>query len=87
MNTVLTRVQAQVNRVDRSRSLAIGIAAGVTALWSLYRVFWLFYSMSMLSGVGYSSGSLLVSAVFWSVFGLVAAAVSAAFVIRYLKTS
>jgi hypothetical protein len=85
MNTVLARVQEQVNRVDRSRSLLIGISTGLTALWSLYRVFWLFYSMSVLSGVGYSSGSLVVSTVFWGAVGVVAAAVSAAFLIRYFK--
>ena len=87
MNTVLTRVQEQVSRVDRSRSLLIGISAGLTALWSLYRVFWLFYSMSVLSGVGYSSGSLIFSAVFWGAIGVVAGGVSAAFLIRYLKTT
>lgn len=85
MNTVLARVQGQVNRVDRSRSLLIGISAGLTALWSLYRVFWLFYSMSVLSGVGYSSGSLLISVLIWGAVGVAAAAVSAAFIIRYVK--
>jgi hypothetical protein len=85
MNTVLARVQEQVNRIDRTRSLVIGIATGLTALWALYRVFWLFYSASVLSGVGYSSGSLVVSGLFWGVVGVAAAAVSAAFVIRYLK--
>jgi hypothetical protein len=85
MNTVLARVQEQVNRVDRSRSLVIGIATGVAALWSLYRVFWLFYSMSVLSGVGYSSGSLVISALFWGAVGIATAAVSAAFLIRYFK--
>jgi hypothetical protein len=85
MNTVLARVQEQVNRVDRPRSLWIGIATGLTALWSLYRVFWLFYSMSVLSGVGYSSGSLIVSALFWGVVAVATGAVSAAFLIRYFK--
>ncbi|BBY29005.1 hypothetical protein [Mycolicibacterium sediminis] len=87
MNTVLTRVQEQVSRVDRSRSLLIGISAGLTALWSLYRVFWLFYSMSVLSGVGYSSGSLIFSTVFWGAIAVVAGGVSAVFLIRYLKTT
>jgi hypothetical protein len=85
MNTVLARIQEQVNRVDRSRSLLIGISTGLVALWSLYRVFWLFYSMSVLSGVGYSSGSLVISTLFWGAVGVATAAVSAAFLIRYLK--
>lgn len=39
MNIVPTRIQEQVSRVDRTRSLVIGISAGLTALWSIYRIF------------------------------------------------
>jgi hypothetical protein len=35
MNIVPARIQEQVNRVDRTRALVIGISAGVTALWSI----------------------------------------------------
>jgi hypothetical protein len=31
---------------------------GVTALWSRYRVFWLFYAATALSSVGYTGISL-----------------------------
>jgi hypothetical protein len=34
MNIVPAPIREHVNRVDRTRSLVIGIAAGVTALWS-----------------------------------------------------
>jgi hypothetical protein len=87
MNTVLARVQEQVNHVERSRSLLIGISTGVAALWSLYRVFWLFYSMSVLSGVGYSSGTLIFSTLFWGAVAIATGAASAAFLIRYFKNT
>ena len=46
MNIVPTHIQEQIGRVDRDYSLAIGISAGIAALWSIYRVFWLFYTAS-----------------------------------------
>lgn len=85
MNALLARIQDQVTRVDRTRSLIFGISAGVTALWAAYRVFWLLYSASVLSGVGLSSATLVFSLVLWTVVGLVAAAVATAFLIRYAK--
>ena len=33
MKIVPTRIEEQINRVDRTRSLAIGITTGLTALW------------------------------------------------------
>ncbi|MGA5466172.1 hypothetical protein [Mycobacterium sp. NPDC050041] len=85
MNILPTRVQEQVDRVERTPSLVLGIFAGMTALWSLYRVFWLLYSASVLSGVGFSAASLIVSAAIWVAVGGGAAVVSAAFLIRYSK--
>ena len=85
MNIVPSRIQDQVNRTDRTRSLVIGIAAGVTAVWSLYRVFWLFYATSVLSGVGLSSATLIFSTLLWGAVGIAASVVSAAFLIRYAK--
>jgi len=61
-----------VSRVDRTRSLYIGIAAGITALWSLYRVFWLFYAAATLSSIGYTSVSLAFSLVLWGAVTIVA---------------
>lgn len=85
MNIIPTRVQEQVDRVERTPSLVLGIFAGMTALWSLYRVFWLLYSASVLSGVGFSAASLIFSAVIWVAVGGGATVVSAAFLIRYSK--
>lgn len=85
MNIIPTRVQEQVDRVERTPSLVLGIFAGMTALWSLYRVFWLLYSASVLSGVGFSAASLIFSAVIWVAVGVGAGVVSAAFLIRYSK--
>jgi hypothetical protein len=85
MNIVPTRIQEQVNRVDRTRSLAIGIGTGLTALWSIYRLFWLAYTATTLSSVGISSASLIFPFVLWGVIGVVAAVVSIAFLVRYSK--
>ena len=38
MKIVPTRIEEQNNRVDRTRSLAIGISTGLTALWCAYRL-------------------------------------------------
>ncbi len=68
MNIVPSRIHDQVSRVDRNYSLAIGIAAGLTAIWSLYRVFWLFYAAATFSTVGWSPPvSLVVPLVLWGV--------------------
>ncbi len=85
MNIVPARIQEQVSRVDRTRSLAIGIGAGLTALWSIYRLFWLIYTATTLSSFGISSGSLIVPFVLWGVIGVAAAVVSVAFLLRYAK--
>ncbi len=85
MNIVPARIQEHVNRVDRTRSLAIGIAAGLTALWSVYRLFWLLYTATTLSSVGWSPVSLVFPLVLWGAVGVVAAFVSVAFLMRYSK--
>jgi hypothetical protein len=38
MKIVPTRIEEQINRVDRTKSLGIGIASGITALWCVYRL-------------------------------------------------
>ena len=85
MNIVPTRIQEQVNRVDRTRSLLIGISAGLTALWCLYRLFWLIYAATALSGVGWSPVSLVLPFILWGVIGVVAAFVAVAFLLRYSR--
>ena len=87
MNIVPTRVQEQIDRVDRNRSLAIGIAAGITALWSLYRVFWAIYAATALASVGWSPVALVFPLVLWGAIGVVAGIASAAFLLHYSKQS
>lgn len=85
MNIVPTGVQEQVNRIDRTRALLIGISAGVTALWSIYRLFWLLYTATTLSSVGWSPVSLIFPFALWSVIGVVAGFVAITFLVRYAK--
>lgn len=85
MNLVPTRIQEQVNRVDRTRALVIGLSAGITALWSLYRLFWLLYTATALSGVGWSPVSLVFPFVMWGAIAVGAGFVAVAFLVRYAK--
>ena len=85
MNIVPAPIQEHINRVDRTRSLVIGIAAGVTALWSIYRIFWLFYAAATLNSFGVSGVSLVFPLVLWAAISVVAGFVSVAFLLRYSK--
>jgi hypothetical protein len=85
MNIVPTRIQEQIGQVDRTYSLVIGISAGIAALWSIYRVFWLFYTAATFSSVGWSPVSLVFPLVLWGAFAVGAGFVSAAFLLRYAK--
>ena len=85
MNIVPTAIQDKVNRVDRTYSLVIGISTGLTALWSVYQLFWLIYSAAVLSNVGWSPVSLVFPFVLWAVVGVAAAIASLAFLTRYAK--
>src|SRR5882757_6927607 len=85
MNIVPTRIQEQIDRVDRTRSLVVGISAGVTALWCIYRLFWLFYTATTLSSIGWSPVSLVFPFVLWGVIGVVSAIAAIAFLTRYSK--
>lgn len=85
MNIVPTAIQEKVNRVDRTYSLVIGISTGLTALWSLYQLFWIIYSAAVLSNVGWSPVSLVFPFVLWTAVGAVAAIASVAFLTRYAK--
>lgn len=83
MNIVPASLEAQVSRVDRTYSLVIAISAGLTALWSLYRVLWLFYATATFSSIGWSPVSLVVPLVLWLAIGLTAGYVAAVSLIRY----
>jgi hypothetical protein len=85
MNIVPKSIQEKVDRIDRTRSLAIGISTGLTALWSIYRVLWLIYAATTLSSVGVSTGSLVFPYVLWTVVGVAAAFAAYVFLLRYAK--
>jgi membrane protein YdbS with pleckstrin-like domain len=85
MNIVPSRIQEQAKRVDRTWSLVIGISTGLTALWSVYHVFWLFYTAVTFSSVGWSPVALVLPVVFWVAFGVIAGLVSATFLMRYAR--
>jgi hypothetical protein len=85
VNIVPTRIQEHINRVERTPSLVIGISAGLAALWSLYRVFWLIYTATVLSNVGWSPVSLVFPFALWTAIGVVAALAAVAFLTPYAK--
>jgi hypothetical protein len=87
MKIVPTRIEEQINRVDRTRSLAIGITTGLTALWCAYRLFWLLYTAITFSSVGWSPISLVFPFVLWGVIGVVAAIAAIGFLTRYARAS
>ena len=85
MNIVPAPIQEHINRVDRTRSLVIGIAAGVTALWSIYRIFWLFYVAATLNSFGVSGVSLVFPLLLWAAIAVATGFLSDAFLLRYSK--
>jgi hypothetical protein len=85
MKIVPTRIEEQINRVDRTTALGIGIASGLTALWCVYRLIWLFYTAVTFFSVGWSPVSLVVPFVLWGVVGVAAAIAAAGFLARYAK--
>jgi hypothetical protein len=85
MNIVPTRIEEQINRVDRNTSLGLGIASGLTALWCVYRLIWLFYTAVTFSSVGWSPISLVFPLVLWGVIGVAAAISAIGFLTRYAK--
>jgi hypothetical protein len=85
MKIMPTRFEVQINRVDRARSRAIGIACAITALWCVYRVVWMLYLATTLSGVGWSPMSLLFPLVLWGVVGVIAAIAATGFLTRSAK--
>jgi hypothetical protein len=85
MKIVPTRIEEQINRLDRTQSLTLGIVSGVTALWCVYRLIWLFYTAVTFSSVGWSPVSLVFPLVLWGVLGVVAAVAAIASLTRYAK--
>ncbi|HXS86011.1 MAG TPA: hypothetical protein VN741_10280 [Mycobacterium sp.] len=82
MKILPASIEEQIDRVDRNRSLIIGISTGLTALWCLYRVFWSIY-LSLT--YDFLFGSLIFSIVLWGVIGVVAGVAAVGFLTRYAK--
>jgi inner membrane protein involved in colicin E2 resistance len=82
MKILPANIEEQIDRIDRNRSLAIGIGSGVLALWCLYRVLWSLYLMMTYD---FLFGSLLFGVVLWGVIGAVAAISAFGFLTRYAR--
>ncbi|OBH78621.1 hypothetical protein [Mycobacterium scrofulaceum] len=84
MKIVPASIEDQINRVDRQRSLYIGLSAGAVALWSAYRLIWALYiGMTF----GWLFGSMVFQMVLWGVIGTVSAVAAFGFLTRYAKGS
>jgi hypothetical protein len=82
MKILPASIEEQIDRVDRDRSLIIGISAGLVAVWCFYRVLWSIY-LSLT--YDFLFGSLVFSIVLWGVIGVVAGVTAAGFLIRHSK--
>ena len=84
MKIVPANIEEQINRVDRQRSLYIGLSAGAVALWSAFRLIWALYiGMTF----GWFFGSMVFQLVLWGVIGAVSAVAAVGFLTRYAKGS
>jgi len=75
-------VEEHIDRVDRNRSLIIGISTGLLAFWCIYRVLWSIY-LSLT--YDFLFGSLVFSIVLWGAIGAAAAIAATGFLTRYAK--
>jgi hypothetical protein len=83
MSIIPTRVQESVNRVDRTRSLVLGISTGVVAVFAIYKIFWLIFAAATLSNLAYSGFWLVLSLVWWGAIAVLGVFWSVAFLRRY----
>ncbi|OMC52880.1 hypothetical protein A5745_22470 [Mycobacterium sp. IS-2888] len=84
MRIVPASIEEQINRVDRQRSLYIGISAALIGLWSVYRVLWTLYiGMTF----GWFLGSMVFPLVLWGVIGAAAGVAATGFLTRYSRGS
>ncbi|MDT5089076.1 MAG: hypothetical protein QOG47_1783 [Mycobacterium sp.] len=75
-------IEEHIDRVDRNRSLIIGISTGLLAFWCIYRVLWSIY-LSLT--YDFLFGSLVFSIVLWGAIGVAAAIAATGFLTRYAK--
>ncbi len=84
MKIVPAAVEEQINRVDRQRSLYIGVSSALLAVWSVYRLLWLVYlSMTF----NWMVGALVFQFVLWGVVGTAATISAVGFLTRYKRGS
>jgi hypothetical protein len=82
MKILPANIEEQIGRVDRTRSLIIGISSALVALWCLYRVFWSVYLMMTYD---FMFGALIFGIVLWGVIGAVSAVAAIGFLARYAR--
>ncbi len=82
MRIVPASIAHHIDRIDRQRSLAIGISSAALAFWSAYRVFW---SVYLALTYDFVFGSLIVPTIVWGVIAVVATVTAVAFLTRYAK--
>jgi len=80
---VPANLQQHIDRMDRQRSLLIGISCGLVAFWSIYRVIWTVY---LAVTYDFLFGSLIFPVILWGVVGVAAAIASTAFLRHYAKS-
>jgi hypothetical protein len=84
MKILPASIEDQINRVDRQRSLYIGISSAVLAAWCIFRLIWLVY-IALTFGVFF--GALVFQFVLWSVIGAAAVVSAVGFLTRYIRGS
>jgi hypothetical protein len=82
MKLLPTNIEQQIDRVDRNRSLIIGISFALVAFWSFYRVLWSIY---LTMTYDFLFGSLVFPIVLWGVIGTAAGIGAAGFLLRYTR--
>lgn len=82
MKILPPNVEQQIARVDRQKSLVIGVSSGLVALWCAYRVVWALY---LAVTYDFLFGSLIFSVILWGVIGAVAGVSAFAFLNQYSK--
>ena len=83
MNVIPAQLQDLTKRVERTPALIIAIVAGLSVLWSIYRLLWLVYAGFALSSFGLSPISLIISFVVWIAVAAASGLVAFAFWTRY----
>jgi hypothetical protein len=85
MNIVPTRVEQQINRVDRTPSLVIGIICAAIAAWCLISFVQLVSVMMMFSSIGWFFGSIVPQFLLYGLIGAAAVIGAVGFLTRYSK--